>query len=102
MKLLLVLVVMHTLDHFRPDKRCLCNDAFKRHHVVQLVGAEGSRVARELAKAANVCAIVYHILASLGFGPVCEGAYHVFEGAIEGFYEFEGLVQEAIGEFAVM
>jgi hypothetical protein len=70
--------------------------------VVELIRAERAWVARELAEAANVCAVVYHILARLGFWAVSEGTHDVFEGTVEGFYEFEGLVEEAVGKLAVM
>lgn len=36
MKDLLLFVIMYALDNFRPDKRTLGNDAFERHHLVEM------------------------------------------------------------------
>lgn len=102
MKPLLGLVVMHTLDHFWADKRGLGNNPFERNHVVELIGAEGTRVARELAEATNVGTIVHDVLGGLRLGSVCKCADNIFEGAVKGFCEFEGLIEEAVGEFTVV
>ena len=102
MELLLGLVVVHTLDNLGPHERCLCDDTLQRHHVVELIRAECAWVARVLAKAANVGAVVHDIGARLGFGAVSERFDDTLEGMVEGLYEVEGLVQEAVGQFAVV
>ena len=101
-KLLLVLVVVNTLDDLRPDKRSLCDDSLQRHHVVQLVRAECARIAGELAEAANVGAVVYDIGAGLGLRAVGERFHDTLESAVEGFCKVEGLVQQAVGQLAVV
>jgi cobalamin biosynthesis protein CbiG len=70
--------------------------------VVELVRAECTRVARELAKAANVGAVVYDIRPRLGLGAVGKCFDDTLEGAVESFCEVEGLVQEAVGQLAVV
>lgn len=101
-ELLLVFVVVYTLDHLWPHQRRLCDDALQRDHVVELVGAECAWVARVFAEAANVGAVVYDIRPRLGLGAVGEGFDDTLEGAVECFDELEGLVQEAVGQLAVM
>lgn len=102
MELLFVLVVVHTLDHLRPHERCLCDDAFQRHHVVELIGAECARVARVLAEAANVGTVIYDIRTRLGLGAVGECFDDTLEGTVECFCEVEGLVEKAVGQLAVV
>lgn len=70
--------------------------------MVELVGAECARVARVFAKAANVCAVVYDIRARLVLGTVGEGLNNALQGAIESLRKVEGLVQEAVGQLAVV
>jgi hypothetical protein len=70
--------------------------------VIQLAGAESSWVDRELAKTANICAVVYHIIGCLRFGSVGKRLYDIFEGSIEGFYKVKGLIQESVCEFAIV
>jgi hypothetical protein len=101
-ELLLVLVVMHTLDYLRSDKRCLCDDTLQRHHVVELVRAECAGVAGVFAEAANVGAVVYDIRAGLMLGAVGKGFNDTLERAIESFCEVERLVQETVGQLAVV
>jgi hypothetical protein len=101
-ELLLVFVVVHTLDHLRPDERGLRDDTLQRYHVVELVGAECTRVARIFAEAANVGAVVYDIGAGLMLGAVGEGFDDTLERAIKCLCEVEGLVQEAVGQLAVV
>lgn len=102
MKLALVLVVVDALDHLGSDQRRLGHDALKRHHVVQLVGAQRSRVYRVLAEAANVGTIVYNIVGRLRPRAIGERLDNVFEGAVECFCKVERLVQEAVCELAIM
>lgn len=59
MKNLLILVPMHTLHHFRPDKRTFGDNAFQRNHFIQMSRTKRSGIARQLAKATGICAIVY-------------------------------------------
>lgn len=102
MELLLVLIVMHTLDHLRPDKRCLCDDALQRHHMVELVGAECAWVARVFAEATNVGAVVHDIGSGLGFGAVGEGFDNALKGTVECLYEFGGLVEQPVGQLSIV
>jgi hypothetical protein len=97
-KLLLGLAVVHALDYFGPYERRLGDNALEGHHVVELVRAERSRVARELAEAANVGAVVDHIVRRFLLRAVGERLDYIFERAVEGFYKIERFVQEAIGD----
>jgi hypothetical protein len=101
-ELLLVLIVMHALDHLRPDERCLCDDALQGHHMVELVGAECAWVAGVFTEAANVGTVVNDIGSGLGFGAVGEGFDNALEGTVECLYEFEGLVKEPVGQLSVV
>lgn len=92
-ELLQVLVVMHALHDLGPHERRLGHDALQRHHVVQLVRAEGARIHRKFSKAANVGAVVFHFVGCLGFGPVCECFDDIFEARVEGLDEGERLVE---------
>jgi hypothetical protein len=96
-ELLLGLAVVHALDHFRPYERCLGDNALEGHHVIELVRAERPRIARELAEAANVGAVVDDIVRCLLLGAVGECLDDVLECAVEGFYKIERFVQEAVG-----
>jgi hypothetical protein len=101
-ELLLVLIVVHALDHLGPHERRLGHDALERHHVVQLVRAERARIARVFAEAANVRTVVLDIFGRLGLGAVGKCLHNVLEGPVEGHGEVERVVQEAVGEFAVV
>lgn len=70
--------------------------------MVQLVGAERARIARVFAEAANVGAVVYDVGARLGLGTVGERLDNTLESAVESLCEVEGLVQEAVGQLAVV
>lgn len=70
--------------------------------MVQLVRAQGSRIARELAEAADVGAVIYHIVRGLVLWSVWKGLDDVLKGAVEGFYEVEGLVEDAVCQLAVV
>ncbi len=102
MKLLFVFIVVYALDDFGSHERCLSNNAFQRHHVIQLVGAESARIDRELAKAANIGTVVYRILTRLGFRSVCKGLHNTLEGFVKCIREEEGLVKQAVGKLAIV
>ena len=55
----LLLVVVHALHHFRSDKRAFCDNAFQRHHVIEVMRGERSWVACVLAEVTHVCAVVH-------------------------------------------
>lgn len=55
----LFLIVMHALYHFWPYKRAFGNYSFEGYHPIQMIRAQGSRIACEFAEASNVCAIVH-------------------------------------------
>lgn len=56
-----VFVVMHALDHLGPDKGTFRDNAFERHHVVEMARAECARVAGKLSEATNVGTVVHLI-----------------------------------------
>lgn len=70
--------------------------------MVELIGAECAGVARVFTEAANVGAVVYNIGAGLVLGAVGEGFDDTFERTVESLCEVEGLVQEAVGQLAVV
>lgn len=56
---ILLLVVVYTLDHLWTDQRAFRNDSFEGYHVVEMSGAESSRLAGEFPEASNVGAVVH-------------------------------------------
>ena len=66
MKYVFFLIVVYTFDNLRPDQRALRDNSFQRDHMVQVEGAEGSRIAGVLAKTADVCTVV-HLITALAF-----------------------------------
>ena len=70
--------------------------------MVELVGAECAGVAGVFAKAANVGAVVYDIRAGLVLGTIGEGLDDTLECAVESLCEVKGLVEEAVGQLAVV
>lgn len=99
---MLVLVVVHALDHLGPHQRRLGDDALERHHAVELGGPQRARVAREVAEAADVGAVVDDIVAALVARAVGERLDHVLERAVKGVGKVKGLGEQAVGELAAV
>lgn len=70
--------------------------------MVELVGAKCAWVARVLAEAADVGAVVYDIGTRLFFGTVGEGFDDALQSAVESLGEVEGLVQEAVSQLTIV
>ena len=59
MEYVLLFIIMYALYHLWANEGALCYDSFQRYHVIEAVGAEGSRVAGEFSEATNVRAIIH-------------------------------------------
>lgn len=64
--------------------------------------AQSSRIARELAKAANVCTVVHHIVGALSGRPVGKSGHNVLECPVKCHCVIERAVEQAIGHFSVV
>lgn len=56
---ILSLVVVHTFHDFRSHKRAFRDNAFQRHHTVEVDGAQSPRIASEFAKATDEGTVVH-------------------------------------------